>query len=537
MNKISNKDILSRLSLHVKAFQEGFEILSGANSFTKLGENFNRILGGSLLIVDVSLFHKQSIDDEWKPISVQNSKSYDFVNLIDGLDEFKIVYTENEYYKIAAFIPLVDGTFCGLLLGPKYDKSEFSDSDKIALQMFFQLLDNSYQSLINSKKEKQLQFMLNHKVLQLNSLVDTGIEISKLEKRFDLFELALERVVTLTNASKGVIKVYKDDKLINSFSLPAEIDIEKALKSEIKIQSKVNFKNYLYEFTLLEKESRDTFIEFDSTDEILLDAFAKQVLTAIENEQHHKESLETETIKRELSVASSIQRKIIPDALPTIPGYEMAGINIPSKEVGGDYYDCQVLDDGRYALIIADVAGKGVAAALLVSTLDASLRSYLDMKIPLSELAIKINKLIYNASPPDKFITFFISIIDPATGEMDIINAGHNPSLILKSDGSIKEIEAGGVAFGMFDMGLPFDGEKIILEPGERLLLFTDGIPEAMDEGENEYTDERLNAFFQKNTPVLASEFIDALVSDVKLHTKETAQSDDITALYIIRQK
>jgi len=537
MNNNIKDNILSRLSLHVKAFQEGFEILSRANSLEKLGENFKHILSGSLLIVDINLFHKKSQNSEWQKVSLHRDIAYDFIPLLNRFDSFSVEFLKDQHYKIAAYIPLVDGSFCGLLLGSKYDQTEFEESDKIALQMFLQLFDNAYQSLINLQKEKQLHFSLNHSVLQLNSLIHTGIEISKLKNSAELFQLALERAVSLTNASKGVIRVTENDLVVNSISLPANINMEESLSSNIKIQSKIAFGKSCYEFTLLDKESREGFIQFESTDEILLDAIAKQVLSAIENEQHHKEALENEILKRELSVASSIQKKIIPEKLPVIQGYDIAGINIPSLEVGGDYYDCQVLDDGRYALIIADVAGKGVPAALLVSTLDASLRSYLDMKIPLSELAIKINKLIFSSSPPDKFITFFISIIDPATGEMDIINAGHNPSLILKNDGSIKEIEAGGVAFGMFDMGLPFQGEKIILKPGERLLLFTDGIPEAMDEEENEYTDERLQKFYAYNTPEKASMFIDELVADVRSHTKETPQSDDITALYLIRNR
>jgi len=194
------------------------------------------------------------------------------------------------------------------------------------------------------------------------------------------------------------------------------------------------------------------------------------------------------------------------------------------------------LTDGRYAFIIADVAGKGVPAALLVSTLNASLKAYLDMNLPLSELAIKINKIIYNASPPDKFITFFIALLNPSSGELDVINAGHNPSLILRNDGSLEKIEAGGVAFGMFDMGLPFDGQKLKLNPGERMLLFTDGIPEAMTMDEVEYSDEKLEKFFIKHNKETAQEFIEKLILDVKNFTLDTPQSDDITALCVIRK-
>jgi sigma-B regulation protein RsbU (phosphoserine phosphatase) len=431
--------------------------------------------------------------------------------------------------------PMIDGSRFGLLIGNKLDRSEFTEEDKIVIQMFLQLLDNAYQSYKSRQKEKQLNFSLNHRLLQLNTLIDTGIEISKLQNRNTLLEMALERAVALTNASKGIIKILRGEKVLGIIKLPNNIDAEEFDKSSNSIETTVEYRGLKYEVKLVDKESRQGYIKFDDTDEILLHAFARQVHAAVENEQLHKEALENENIKKELSVASSIQKKIIPEKLPEIEGYKLAGINIPSKEVGGDYYDCYQLNDGRFALIMADVAGKGVPASLLVSTLNASLKAYLDMNLPLSELAIKINKIIYNASPPDKFITFFIAILDPESGELDIVNAGHNPSLILRKDGSMQKIDAGGVAFGMFDMGLPFTGEKLRLENGERILLFTDGIPEAMDRDEEEYSDEKLEEFFVSNVPEDSESFISSLISDVKKFTQDTPQSDDITALYLIR--
>jgi sigma-B regulation protein RsbU (phosphoserine phosphatase) len=241
-------------------------------------------------------------------------------------------------------------------------------------------------------------------------------------------------------------------------------------------------------------------------------------------------------MKRELAVAAEIQKRILPDKLPVIEGYDLAGINIPSLEVSGDYYNVLELNNGKFALILADVTGKGMPASLLVSTLDASLQAYLDFQIPLSEMAVKLNSIVFRSSTADKFITFFVAVLEPSTGQLDIINAGHNPPLILRKDGSIEKIEAGGVAFGMFDMGLPFEGQKLTLEKGERLFIFTDGIPEAMDKDEEEYTDERLEQFFQDVVPDKASDFISSIVSDVRKHTHGEPQSDDITAIYLIRK-
>jgi sigma-B regulation protein RsbU (phosphoserine phosphatase) len=188
-------------------------------------------------------------------------------------------------------------------------------------------------------------------------------------------------------------------------------------------------------------------------------------------------------------------------------------------------------------LIIADVAGKGIGAALLVSTLNAALYSYLEFDIPLTEMSDRLNKLIYKSSPSDKFITFFIAVLDSKSGELDIVNAGHNPIFLLRQNGILEKLDAGGVGLGMFDFGIPYTGQKSIINPGDKLFLYTDGIPEAMNEAEVEYSDEKMLSFLKDHSGRTAEEFISALVKDVKGYTGAAPQSDDITALYLSRKK
>lgn len=536
MSKVMSEDLVSKLSLQVTSFQDGFKILSKSSSIAELGLNFNHILRGSMLITDVNLFYKSGKDAGWGVVYSKENRYGDFLEDMVAGDGYFIDFPDDKPYKVVCTIPLIDKSYFGIILGDKLDRTDYSDIEKILLQIFLQALDNAHQSFLNYRKEKQLIFELKHRVVQLNNLIGTGIEISNLHKLGYQLELALERAVSLTNASYGILRTIREDKVLSVITIPAGLEEEVIRASEFKITQEVEYQGLKYSFCLANKETRKGIEDFDDTDSILLSAIAMQVTGALENEHLHKEALLKEKIKKELSVASTIQQKIIPAELPEIPGYDIAGINIPSAEVGGDYYDCMRLSDGRFALIIADVAGKGVPSALLVSTLNASLFSYLDMQIPLSDMAMKINSIIFNASPADKFITFFIAVLDPANGELDIINAGHNPILLLRTDGTLKKIDAGGVAFGMFDMGLPFEGEKLVIEKGERLLLYTDGIPEAMNEKEEEYSDPKMEEFFCKNTPGRAAEFIDNIVADVRKHTAGTPQSDDITALYLIRK-
>jgi sigma-B regulation protein RsbU (phosphoserine phosphatase) len=286
---------------------------------------------------------------------------------------------------------------------------------------------------------------------------------------------------------------------------------------------------------LAEKETRHGVTNFNDLDKLLLDAIARQVQASIENQFLNDQAIEKEKMEQELTVAASIQQRILPTELPKIEGYDLAGINIPSKEVGGDYYHCVDLKNGKYALIIADVAGKGIGAALLVSTLDAALYSYLEFEIPLTEMADRLNKLIYKSSPSDKYITFFIAVLNSKTGELDIVNAGHNPIFLLRSNGALENIDAGGVGLGMFDFGIPFAGQKLLMNSGDRLFLYTDGIPEAMNEKEEEYSDEKMIRFFTDNSSTPSKEFIDDLVKDVKEYSGSALQSDDITAMILKR--
>ena len=533
---LSNQ-FIDKLIYQVSSFQEGFGILAEAKSLEEIGAHFVHLLRGNLLATDINLFHKKENRSTWDSLFITNTRSIQFGEFLISSDSFYINFENDKEYKVYSTIRCSNNSYFGLVIGKKVDRTGFSSLDSITLQMFLRLLCTAYESYLAHIKEKNLIFSLNHKVLQLNSLVDTGIDISKLENNTMLLELALERAVALTNASKGIIRIDLEDRTVSTLKIPSNIDTAEALKSEDKIETVVEYRGLTYTVILIDKESRNGFTKFDETDKILLSAFARQVYGAVENRELHKEALENEMLKKELSVASDIQKKIIPETLPAIDGYDIAGINIPSKEVGGDYYDCRLLSNGKIALIIADVTGKGVPASLLVSTLSASLHAYLEMNIPLDELAVKINKLIYRSTPSDKFITCFISLLDPETGEINIINAGHNPSLILKKSKVLRKIEAGGVAFGMFDLGLPFKSEKVTLEKGERILLFTDGIPEAMNENEEEFSDARLEKFCIENCFLDASLFINNLVSDLKSFTRDTPQSDDITALYLIRKQ
>ena len=534
---MNDNSLVEKLSLQAESFQEGFEVLINCNSLDEMIKNFYHLLRGNFLATNIFLLYKKSSDAEWVPISSESNIENKDLALLSNHDKLSIKYFTKEKNSAVIALPLSDSSYLGIIIGNKLDKSEFNDYDKITLQILLQVFSSAYNSLLNQQEVKKLIFDLNEKVLQLNSLIDTGIEISKFEKRDILFELSLERAASITNSSSAIILVTGVDtgKVEKQITFPNNVIPEKVLENPLKIESSFEFNKKLFRFVLSEKETRKGVTSFNELDGLLLQSITRQVQASIENDYLVEQSLVKERIEKELSLAAAIQQRIIPKELPEIKGFELAGINIPSREVGGDYFDCIDLGHGKYALMIADVAGKGISAALLVSTLNAALYSYLEFDVPLTELVEKLNKLIFRSSPPDKYITFFIALLNSQSGEVEVVNAGHNPALLLRKNGQLEQIEAGGIGLGMLDLGMPYTGQSLKIESGDSLFLYTDGIPEAMNVNEEEYSDEKMIDFFRNHSRYSADEFNQSMVKDVKDFAGEAQQSDDITLLLLKR--
>jgi phosphoserine phosphatase RsbU/P len=534
---LEQNHLVEKLSLQAQSFQEGFRILTKSDTFEEIIKNFWHLLRANFIITNINLLHKESYNSNWKSIIPKNKADAADISLLEHQEHQSLINYDNNKYNAVIALPLTDSSYLGILIGEKLDNSKLTDFDKITLQILLQVFSSAYESFLNQKKEKRLIFELNEKILQLNSLIDAGIEISRIDKYDFLFDIALEKAASLANASSALISINDSDSGIKHKEIifPDRIPVEKILDSTFRIESSFNFNKKTYRFILSEKETRQGVTHFNELDKLLLQAISRQVQTAIENEYLLKQSLEKERIEKELLLAATIQQRIIPEELPKIEGYDLAGINIPSREVGGDYYDCIDLGKGLYAFVIADVTGKGISAALLVNTLNAALYSYMEFHLPLGELADKLNKLIFNATPPDKFITFFIAVLDSKTGKLDVVNAGHNPILLIRKEGNLEKIEASGLGLGMLDLGIPYQEEHLVFNAGDKLFLYTDGIPEAMNKNEEEYSDERMFDFFSNNSGHPASEFIEAMVKDVKEHVNGEQQSDDITCLILKR--
>ena len=520
----------------IEALQKGFQTLSKTSTLKDLTAQFAATVGEMFPGTNLDLLHKAGTAEHWDPLVNGADAGVEMLlPLPQGQSGSAISVSENPA-KVCVVQRLSDASHIGIILRWPDGTGPRVDGDEALVRLSVRLFELAYREMQSRRKEKALGFSLNQRVLQLNSLIDTGIEVSKLDRDAFPHQLALQRAASLTNASKGVVRIRIGDRLMEEITFPVGVHLEGAGDESHRIRTNFSFGKDTYSFELFDKESRSGVEPFDETDQLLLDALAKQVQASLENRFLHKQSLEKQRIEQDIAVAASIQQKILPTSLPILEGFDIAGINIPSITVGGDYYDCIPLPDGRYALIIADVAGKGVPAALLVSTLHAYVQAYLETTISIMHLAHRLNRVISSASTDEKFITAIIALLSPDTGEVESINAGHNPAYWRKKDGSVEELGVGGLAFGMLDINFPYTVEHVTLGPGERLLLYTDGITEARNHKDRLYdTDHPLKDFVGAHTPDRAEEFISNLVKDIKAFTGDAPQSDDITALYLVR--
>ncbi len=530
-------EVFERLTFQVNAFQEGFEILSKSKTLQSLGKNFCHILRGSLMVSYANLYYKEQEFSEFSVVHEQKKSARPDLSLYKLEESFKYHLLDGGN-SILAYIPRKNNSGFIIQVGPGLTGESFTEYEMMSLQLFVQLLDNACQTLSLRDSEKELIFSLNHRILQMNNLIDTGIELSKCYNIKEVQALILSRAVSITNAARGCLSIKKGNKVMDRLYFPAmdESRPNKRIKTHsVKLEGSFKFQGKKYIVELYEKESRKGEAFFDDTDQLLLDSLIRQTNAALESEYLQKQALEMEKVKRELAIAATIQQRILPESLEQIEGYDLSGINIPAIEVCGDYYDTMQIAENKYALIMADVSGKGIPAALLVSSLQASLRVYLEGGIELPILAEKLNKLIYNSTTAEKYLTMCICYLDAETGEIEAVNAGHNPPLIVRNNNILEKIDAGGIPIGMADLGLTYTKKSLRLEKGESLLLFTDGITEAMDNREEMFEDERLESFFIENSSKTANDFVNDLIRNVNEFVGRAPQSDDITVLYIKR--
>jgi len=273
--------------------------------------------------------------------------------------------------------------------------------------------------------------------------------------------------------------------------------------------------------------------DFSQADIEFLTSIGNLAVISLENARLFKEAIEKQKLEDELMIAREIQKGLLPSVLPDIPGFQVSAANISSKQVGGDYYDVLALADGRFIIAIGDVSGKGSPAALLMANLQATIRALVPLGTGLGDLTGRVNDLMCENTGGNKFVTFFWGAIDPVARTLTYVNAGHNYPYLVHADGTFDRLDRGGMILGILKTTAPYEEASIAFRAGDALVLFTDGVSEAMSVKAEEYGEERLERVLRQTTASSAEYILDAIHRDVLLHAAGAQQSDDITMMVV----
>jgi len=283
-------------------------------------------------------------------------------------------------------------------------------------------------------------------------------------------------------------------------------------------------------------QGKSQHVGFSAHERQVLRAGADQFALMIENTRLTDRVVEQETLRRDIALASEVQRRLLPEAPPRTEAVEFAAASVPARRIGGDYYDFVELRDGGIGIALADVSGKGVAAALIMSVVQASLRlisSEGDVSPP--HLVARMNEFIYRSTPANKYATFFYAQLDER--RLRFVNAGHNAPYLLRAGwrstaGSalpeIEELSTGGTVVGMFPE-MNYEEATVELRPGDVLLAFTDGVPEAHNPENEEFGEERLQQVLRQTAHLPANEISARLSDEMKDWIRDAEQYDDLT--------
>jgi sigma-B regulation protein RsbU (phosphoserine phosphatase) len=248
--------------------------------------------------------------------------------------------------------------------------------------------------------------------------------------------------------------------------------------------------------------------------------------------QIEKESSARARLEREMEVARNIQMELLPKTFPDVPGLDLFAFSVPARHVGGDCYDIIELGGGELAITIGDVAGKGTPAAILMANVQAAVRALSESGVPVRRLIGRVNNLVHRATEDSGFITFFYCVLDTTTGVLRYVNAGHNPPCVLRADGGKEYLDRGGVVIGIMP-GVEYEEGEIVLRPGDDLVMYTDGITEAMNPDGDMYGEDRLEDVLCAHRKATAREIEERVYTNVKDFTAGAAQADDLTMVVI----
>ncbi len=280
---------------------------------------------------------------------------------------------------------------------------------------------------------------------------------------------------------------------------------------------------------------------FSQNDLAVFRSAAEQSSFAIGNARIYREAHEKRAMEGELQNAREVQRILLPQQDPVVPGFRISGTNVPARIISGDYYDYLELGEGKFGIVIADVSGKGLPAGLLMAMCRSALRSVAPGRTSPSEVLAAVNRQLFPDIREDMFISMAYAILDPGSGRLTIARAGHDPALLFRRDsGNVELLRSPGLALGV-DGGAVFErvtkDQEIELHPGDCVLFHTDGVREAVDSRDEEFGMERMCEVFRMAAPLGSEAVLSHMQDELRQFTGNGTQMDDITLVSIEKKR
>jgi sigma-B regulation protein RsbU (phosphoserine phosphatase) len=464
-------------------------------------------------------------------------------------------FLEAAHLKICEQISSSTGCIGFVCLGEKLNSREYTEDDKEFLRTILNIAATAIQNSIVVQELKKVNRELDSRIQRLNSLFELSKEFglfseSSKVSRLLVYSLMGQFLVSkyaILNFEGSAIQVleskFQIDELLNNIrkydyqkiDTPLERDkIEKFYPSlseigidlivPMQIQGKVK--------GLIVLGKRVNNLEYSDYDVEFIYSVGSLAIISLENRRLFKEALEKQKLEEELEFARDIQQNLLPSQIPPTNNFDIAAINLPSKQVGGDYFDIIKVDEGKYIIAIADVSGKGIPASLLMANMQAFLQVISKQKIDIATATALINDLITQNTSDGRFITFFWGLLDDNEKKLTYVNAGHNPPILVRQNKIIR-LSEGGIILGVMKTIMPYNSNSINLESGDKIILFTDGVSEAMNPYAEEFSEDRLEQIAINTSSLSSSETMNSIRKEIEEFVQGAPQSDDLTMLII----
>jgi sigma-B regulation protein RsbU (phosphoserine phosphatase) len=398
---------------------------------------------------------------------------------------------------------------------------------------------------------------------QMRALIRAGRELAGHRSLDELFILIVDLSIEAVMAGRGVLMTLEGDQLIvraargEGFKISTTVRDRVLKKKESLLVRDAQLDQMLrQQMSIVEQkvhsliavplQTNDRVIgliyvdtphlirEFTREDLNLLTVMANVAAIRIEHARLNEIEEAERAMAKDMQQAALIQRQLLPGVPPPVPGLELAGRTTACRTVGGDYFDYIRFEDGRVCVLVGDVAGKGMPAALLMSSLQARVHVVFEEPDNIAQKMMRLNKAICSNCPDNRFITFFLSVVDPQTGELVYSNAGHNPPVVVRAAGGFKTLSGGGVILGILPMAT-YQEFSAKLEHGDILILFSDGVTEAADPQDQEFGEERLAELVASLRDRPAREIVEQIHQAVMAFTEGAPAADDITVVVVRR--